>query len=189
VRLITVHPTGAAATRPATDAVSGVTALYQASALALVRLAHIMIGDRGLAEDIVQEAFCGLHRRWAHLSDPDKALAYVRSSVLNACRSAQRGGQSRRRSELTGDVLAFRATRATTEASGEVAVLGEEERVVVMAALRRLPHRQRDVVVLRFYLDMSEAQIAAQMGIRPGTVRSTAHRALAALSTMLKERQ
>ncbi len=180
-----MHPTGAAATRPATDAISGVTALYQASALAMVRLAHIMIGDRGLAEDIVQEAFLGLHRRWAHLSDPDKALAYVRSSVLNACRSALR----RSRSELTRDVSAFRAQPALAQTSGEAAVLGEEERVVVMAALRRLPHRQREVVVLRFYLDMSEAQIAAQMGIRPGTVRSTAHRAFAALATMLKEPQ
>src|SRR5947208_13942077 len=67
-----------------------VTALYQAHALGLIRLAVVMLGDRPAAEDVVQEAFCGLYRRWDHLDDPQNALRYVRSSVLNGCRSVLR---------------------------------------------------------------------------------------------------
>ena len=78
---------------------AAVAALYQASALGMVRLAYVMIGDLSAAEDIVQDAFCGLYRRWTHLHNPDKALSYVRSSVLNACRSALR----RKRPELCGE--------------------------------------------------------------------------------------
>jgi hypothetical protein len=67
-----------------------VTVLYRAHALRLTRLAYVMVGDRGLAEDIVQEAFAGLHRRWGRLSDPAKAVFYLRSSVLNGCRTVLR---------------------------------------------------------------------------------------------------
>jgi RNA polymerase sigma-70 factor (sigma-E family) len=158
------------------SASSAVTALYQANALGMVRLAHVMLGDRGAAEDVVQDAFSGLYRRWAHLSDHEKALSYVRSSVLNACRSALR----RVRPELS------EYPQADTR-SGETAALDEEERVRVMAALRQLPHRQREVLVLRFYLDMTDEEIAAEMGIGASTVRSAAHRALAALGRMLEE--
>ncbi len=66
------------------------TALYQAHALGLIRLAYLMLGERQAAEDVVQEAFAGLYRRWEKLSDPGKALPYVRSSVLNGCRSQLR---------------------------------------------------------------------------------------------------
>ena len=62
------------------------TTLYQAHALGLIRLAVVMLGDRPAAEDVVQEAFCGLYRRWHSLADTGKALAYVRSSVINAGR-------------------------------------------------------------------------------------------------------
>ncbi|HEX9032865.1 MAG TPA: SigE family RNA polymerase sigma factor [Streptosporangiaceae bacterium] len=165
------------------DAALAVTALYQASALDLVRLAHVIVGDQGVAEDIVQEAFCGLYRRWAHLADQDKALAYVRSSVLNACRSALR----RKRPEIFADVPASDPDSLPSPASGEAAVISEEERQIVMAALRRLPHRQREVLVLRFYLDLTEAQIAAEMGIAQSTVRSAAHRAFATLGRILGE--
>jgi DNA-directed RNA polymerase specialized sigma24 family protein len=74
----------------AASAEAGVTALYQAHALGLVRLAIIMLGDRPAAEDVVQDAFFGLYRNWGGLSDPAKALTYVRSSVLNGCRGALR---------------------------------------------------------------------------------------------------
>lgn len=157
-------------------ATATVTALYQANALSMVRLAHVMLGDRGAAEDIVQEAFSGLYRRWAHLSDHDKALSYVRSSVLNACRSALR--------RLRPELIVEPPGQAR---SGESAVLDEEERVAVMAALRQLPHRQREVLVLRFYLDMTDHEIAAAMGIGASTVRSAAHRALATLGRILGE--
>jgi RNA polymerase sigma factor (sigma-70 family) len=129
------------------DAAVAVTALYRANALSLIRLAHVLLGDRGAAEDVVQDAFSGLYRRWAHVSDHDKALSYVRSSVINACRSALRRVKPELSGELPGDVM------RPDDSSGETAVLDEEERVKVMAALRRLPSRQREVLVLRFYLD------------------------------------
>jgi RNA polymerase sigma-70 factor (sigma-E family) len=163
------------------DAAAAVTALYQANALNMVRLAHVILGDRAAAEDVVQEAFSGLYRRWAHLTDQNKALSYVRSSVLNGCRSALR----RVRPELSGDLAGtgLRADHACVEST----VLDEEERGAVMAALRRLPNRQREVLVLRFYLDLNEREIAMEMGISPGTVRSAAHRALTKLGRMLGE--
>ena len=83
-------PAGAQRAAPSPPADVAVTALYQAHALGLIRLAHIILGDAAAAEDVVQEAFTGLYRRWAQLSDPAKALPYVRSSRLNACRSQLR---------------------------------------------------------------------------------------------------
>jgi RNA polymerase sigma-70 factor (sigma-E family) len=162
------------------DAAAAVTALYQANALSMIRLAHVMLGDRAAAEDVVQDAFSGLYRRWAYVSDHDKALAYVRSSVLNACRSALRRGKP----ELSGSFPATAARPYGT--SGETAVLDEEERVAVMAAMRGLPNRQREVLILRFYLDMTDHEIAAEMGISESTVRSATHRALVALGRTLR---
>jgi RNA polymerase sigma-70 factor (sigma-E family) len=156
---------------------AAVTALYQAHALGLVRLAYVMLGDRAAAEDIVQEAFGGLYRRWDQLSDKQRALAYVRSSVLNGCRSAFR----RRRIQGT------EAVHQPPGASAEATALLSEERREVMRALRQLPDRQREVLVLRFYLDEPEADIARLMGISRSTVRSTAHRGLTALGRLLEE--
>jgi DNA-directed RNA polymerase specialized sigma24 family protein len=88
-----IRPAGRATRPPDPDltaAEAAVTAIYQAHALGLIRLAHIMLGDRPSAEDVVQEAFCGLYRRWFHLSDTDGALQYLRTSVLNGCRSVLR---------------------------------------------------------------------------------------------------
>jgi len=159
----------------ALSAESCVTALYQAHALGLTRLAHVMLGDKQTAEDVVQEAFCGLYRNWTRLADPAAALPYLRVSVLNGCRSAVR----RRR---------LRASRAIYEpaaASAEAAVLTGEEHRSVLAALRELPARQREVLTMRFYLQASDDEIAQVMGISESTVRSTSHRALAALGKML----
>jgi|SRR6266568_7016404 len=154
-----------------------VTALYHEHALSLIRLAHIMLGNRPGAEDVVHDAFCGLYRRWEHLADKEKALGYVRSSVLNGCRSALRRGR------LQDRVTAYQPAVVSAEA----AVLSSEERREVVLALRRLPARQREVLVLRYYLDLSDEQIAGDLGIRPGTVRSTRHRALASLERLLRE--
>ena len=169
-------PDGPPATRGAVRE-AAVTALYHEHALSLVRLAHIMLGNRAGAEDIVHDAFCGLYRRWDHLNDPGNALGYVRSSVLNGCRTALRRGR-----------LADRArSYQPAAASAEAAVLSGEERREVVHALRRLPERQREVLVLGYYLDLPDEQIARDLGISPGTVRSTRHRALAALERMLTQ--
>ena len=165
----------AAAGQNQINAEAGVTALFEAHSLGLIRLAHIMLGDRSSAEDVVQEAFCGLYRRWPQLTDQAKALPYVRSAVLNGCRTVLRRGQGR----------GVRWASQPSAASDEAAVLSGEERHEVMRALRRLPHRQREVLVLRFYLDLSDAEIARDMEISPGTVRSTASRALTALGRSL----
>jgi len=160
------------------DAEAAVTALYEVHALGLVRLAHVILGDREAAEDVVQEAFGGLYRRWHHLLDTDRALPYVRSAVLNGCRTALR----RQRARNGGTDVP-----APHVASAEASVLTSEDRREVMRALRLLPDRQREVLVLRFYLDEPEAEIARAMGISPSTVRSTAHRALAKLGRLLGE--
>ena len=155
-----------------------VSALYQAHALALVKLAVLMTGDQPTAEDVVQDAFLGLYRRWSALHDADKAIGYLRSSVLNGCRSVHR--VRFRRQGITLD-----PPEPVDSAEAE-AMLGEAHREV-LAALRRLPRRQREAVVLRYYLDMTEDQAAQAMGVGRGTVKSSTHRGLAALARMLKE--
>jgi RNA polymerase sigma-70 factor (sigma-E family) len=159
------------------DAVAGVTALYQAHAVGLVRLAIIMLGERTAAEDVVQDAFFGLYRHWDRLSDPAKALGYARSAVLNGCRNVLR---ARRRPRLL---------EAVTEVaeSAESAVLVSEEHQEVLTAIRALPTRQREALVLRYYADLSEEEVARTMGISRGTVKSTTSRAVAALARMLRE--
>jgi RNA polymerase sigma-70 factor (sigma-E family) len=160
-----------------------VSALYQAHALGLVRLAHIMLGDADGAEDVVQDAFCGLYQRWALLADPGRALQYVRSAVLNGCRSALRRRIRHGRPGTWSEV----AAAALGVPSAESAVLDGEDHRAVLAALQRLPHRQREALVLHYYLDMPEAEIAATMGISPGSVRSARSRALGALGRLLEE--
>ncbi len=162
----------------ADDAGAAVTVLYEIHAVGLIRLAVVMLGERSAAEDVVQEAFCALYRRWEHLAEPDKALGYVRSSILNGCRTElRRRGRNERRARS--------GTAAVDTASAEYAALVSEEHREVLAALRRLPRRQREALVFRFYLDMSEAEIAAAMDISQGTVKSTTSRALGALGRIL----
>ena len=157
-----------------------VTALYQAHALGLVRLAVLMVGDQPTAEDVVQDAFLALYRRWAALKDTDRALSYVRASVLNGCRMVHRA-KSRH------DGIALSAPQAI-ESAEATALLGEASREV-LAALRRLPARQREAVVLRYYLDMTEEEAAQAMRVSRGTVKSATSRGRAALARLLKEEQ
>jgi RNA polymerase sigma-70 factor (sigma-E family) len=157
-----------------------VTALYAAHAVGLIRLGFVMLGDRGMAEDVVQDAFLGLYRHWTGLIDPGNALTYVRSAVLNRCRNAMRQrGRSGRREAGPRESMASE--------SAEAAVLVGEEHQRVLAAIRALPDRQREALVLRYYLDMSEEETARAMGISRGTVKSATSRAVAALGRMLKE--
>jgi RNA polymerase sigma-70 factor (sigma-E family) len=162
------------------DARQAVSALYEAHAVGLIRLAIVMLGDRPAAEDVVQEAFCGLYRRWGQLDDPGNAQRYVRSAVLNGCRSALRRLHRESRSARPDEWL------ETSESAEALALVNAEHRAV-LSALRRLPARQREALVLRFYLDLPELEIARSMGVSPGTVKSTTSRALAALGRLVQE--
>jgi RNA polymerase sigma-70 factor (sigma-E family) len=153
-----------------------VTALYRSHALAMTRLAFIILGDRQAAEDVVQEAFCGLFCAWDRLPDHTNVVAYLRVSVVNGCRSVLR------RARRTPRSLAV-----PPAPSAEAAVLVGEERCAAVAALRRLPPRQREALVLRYFADLPEQETAQAMGVSRGTVKSTTARGLAALGRMLRE--
>lgn len=153
-----------------------ITGLYAEHALGLTRLALIMVGDRESAEDVVQEAFLGLHRRFGGLRDPANALVYVRSAVLNNARTVLR--KRRLPSWFAG------AYEPPVWSAESAALIGAERREVI-EALHRLPRRQREALVLRYYADLSEEETAQVMGISRGTVKSTTSRALDALGRLL----
>ena len=151
--------------------------MYEAHAVGLIRLGVVMLGNRQAAEDVVQEAFCSLYRRWGQLAQTDRALYYVRASVLNGCRSELR-------TRLRNARRTVKAPPVTVASAEDLALIGEENRDV-LAALRRLPDRQREALVLRYFLDLPEPEIARSMGIAEGTVKSTTSRALTALARLL----
>ncbi|WP_250574589.1 RNA polymerase sigma factor [Nonomuraea sediminis] len=156
---------------PRTEAV--LAGLYREHRLALVRLAVLLVGDRESAEDVVQDVFSRLHGK----RPETLTLTYIRVCVLNGSRSVLR-----RRG------VAARAARWRTDEpvdSAESAALLGESRQEMLAALGRLPARQREVLVLRYYLDLSDADIAEVTGLRQSTVRSTASRALERLEREL----
>lgn len=164
----------------ADDAASIVSALYAEHALGLTRLAQVMLGDRAAAEDVVHDAFCGLCRRWDHLTDPRKAPAYLRSSVLNGCRTVLR-----RRVRGAADLPLSGEAPSGDGLGADAPLLASEDRRGVLEALRRLPDRQREALVLRYYLELPDAEIARTMGIGESTVRSAAHRGLTTLERLL----
>ena len=164
------------------EAVSIIAALFREHHGELVRLALLLVGDLPTAEDVVQDVYANLHTRWRRAA-ADAPLPYVRAAVLNGCRSVLRRQVIARRVGVT-----YPAPRQDdTLASAESQVSLSEDRRQVLAALARLPRRRREVLVLRYYHGLSEAEIAAVLGISPGTVKSTAARALAALARDLGE--
>ena len=159
------------------DAHAAVSELYQRHWPGLVRLGVLVMDDRQAAEDVVQEAYADLYRHWP-LRESDAALGWLRTTVLNRCRSLLR---RRRVARL------YTPPHLAPNASAESdAVLGEE-RSQVQRALRALPNRTREVLVLRFYLDLPFAEIAQILGISESTARSTSSRGLAVLTERLKE--
>ena len=160
------------------DAAAAVTGLYQTTAVGMIKLAYVILGGRHAAEDVVQEAFCNLFRRWDRLSRTEGAEYYVRASVLNGCRSVLR------RRAVRGRKVLYELPAPSAEA----AVLTGEERDELIRAVELLPRRQRETLVLRYYLDLPDDEVARLMDVGPSTVRSTAHRALIALARTLKER-
>lgn len=159
------------------DADVAVTHLYAAHYKSLVRLAALFLHDVGLAEEVTQDAFVGMHRAWRRLDDPDKALAYLRTSVVNGARSSLRKQQVRQRHTDPAPVAVASAEQS--------AMLALEHRAT-LAALRELPVRQREVLILRYYADLSEADIADTLRISRGAVKSHASRGLAALRARLE---
>jgi len=156
-----------------------VAALFGEHHLELVRLALVMVGDLATAEDVVQDAFERLHRRRHGLRDEgDGLLRYARSAVLNRCRSLHRRAVVARKHApaLAGPAAASPDTAAQAA-----------ERDVLIAALRSLPRRQREVLVLRYYADLDVGEVAQILRIGPSTVRSAAARGLARVARVLEE--
>lgn len=153
--------------------------LYAAHRLALVRLAILLVDDLASAEDVVQDAFAALARRKGGLRDPSAALGYLRVSVVNGSRS-----MLRRRRTVRGYTPPLPLEPPGPE---DRAVVAEEHREV-LDAVKELPNRQREVLVLRYWSGLTEAEIADALGISAGTVKSTASRAMHALERTLKER-
>ena len=158
-------------------ALAAITEIYGAHYRSLVRLATLLVHDVATAEEVVQDSFVALHAGLHRLRDSEKTLSYLRASVVNRSRSVLRH-------RVVVDRNAPKP--APDMPSAEHGALALIERSSVVAALRSLPERQREVVVLRFYADLSEAQIAAAMGITRGAVKSHTSRAMAALRLVLE---
>ncbi len=157
-----------------------VTDLYHAHRLGMVRLAVLLVDDLATAEDVVQDAFTALYRRHGeHITEVDNALGYLRTAVVNTSRSVLR----RRRTARAWTP----PTPADVPSAEEHVVLDEAHREV-LAALGRLTPRRRQVLVLRYWADLSEAEIAQTLGISRGAVKSNASRALDALERVLEGR-
>jgi RNA polymerase sigma-70 factor (sigma-E family) len=170
-----VGPTGGFAVAR-DDALIG---LFRSEYQSLVRLACLLLDDRGAGEEVAQEAFVRLHGAWARLRDSAAAPAYLRTTVVNLSRSRMRRRQvaDRQRSRQR-----FHAASASAEE--EAMLLPEHSRV--LAAMRALPRRQRECLALRFCLDLSEADTAATLHIAVGSVKSHTHRGLATLARTLE---
>jgi RNA polymerase sigma-70 factor (sigma-E family) len=159
------------------DADRLVTEIYHGEYKSLVRLAVLLVHDVPTAEEVVQDAFEAMHTAWRRLREEEKALSYLRQAVVNRSRSVLRHRT----------VVDRNAPKpAPDEPSAEHGALALIERSAVIAALRTLPDRQREAVVLRYYADLSEADIAATMGISRGAVKSHTARAMAALKSILE---
>lgn len=153
--------------------------VYHAEAVNLVRLARIFTDDRTGAEDIVQEAFIRLFHASDRIADPKKSAAYVRSIVLNLARDHNRRGlMSLRHQDAMVD------DRAPTQPDDEVT--RSESHTEVLEALAQLSPRQRDCLVLRFYMELSEREIASTLQISPNSVKTHCRRGLEALSARLE---
>lgn len=154
--------------------------LYDAHWRYLVRLATLLVDDVASAEDVVQDAFVALHRKADDLRDPDAGLSYLRTSVLNLSRSVIRRRQVARKH------LKVAEPEATAGADHDV-LLRDEHRAA-LDAVRTLPRRQREVLVLRYWSGLSEREIADTLGISTGSVKSSASRGMATLQTILSQR-
>ena len=154
-----------------------VTALYGSQYRSLVRLAVLLLGgDVRAAEEIAQASFVALHGAWPRPRDRDAAVAFLRRAVVSRSRQLRRPGPVSNPATTT-------ATTATTAPAAPPAPHAADPRI--MTAVRALPCRQREAVVLRLFLDLPDGQAAAAMGVTAGAVRDHAARAMAALRPVL----
>jgi RNA polymerase sigma-70 factor (sigma-E family) len=156
-----------------------VAELYSRHYRALVRLAALLVRDTPTAEEVVQDSFVAMHGGWQRLRDAEKALAYLRQAVVNRSRSVLR-----HRTVVDKNLQKAPPDMPSAE-HGALVLL---ERDAVVAALRDLPDRQREAIVLRYYADLSEAEIAAAMRISRGAVKSHTARGMTALRAALEQR-
>ena len=169
-----------AAPKDAADAVSELFMLHHSR---LLGLAVLLIGDKQVADDVVQDAFIGLYRRWSHLRDPDAAVAYLNRAVVNG------GHEHFRRGRRAALLLPRLVPRSEELSSAEQDAVGHDEADRLRRAVEGLPWRQRQVLVLRYYLDQSEAEIADTLGVARGSVKRHASRGLAALARSMGSEQ
>jgi RNA polymerase sigma-70 factor (sigma-E family) len=175
----------AAMAPPPTDAAPGpdpwLVDLYRSDYRSLVRLAAMLVDDVGTAEELVQDAFVATARHHGRdaLRDPSAAAAYLRSAVLNRARSQLRKREVRRRHLRT-------VSAPPSAPAADVGVIAADEHHRLVEALRRLPSRQREVLVLRYYADLTVRETAEALGISVGSVKTHTHRGLAALEMQLE---
>jgi RNA polymerase sigma-70 factor (sigma-E family) len=150
--------------------------LFRAHATALLRLAVLLTGDRAQAEELVQEAFLRYHRSGAP-PRPGAELAYLRRTVVNLSHGLHR---------RLGVLRRLVSERPAVVASPEADALARDQRLAVLAAVRALPERQRSCIVLRYYAELPDAEIADALGISVGSVKTHLHRARAALAERLE---
>jgi RNA polymerase sigma-70 factor (sigma-E family) len=155
-----------------------VTALYLTHYRPLVRIAALLVQDLATAEEIVQDSFVAVHAAWRRLPDADHALSYLRRSVVDRSRSALR-------QHVAVDKLAPGLAPELPTSAGEETI--EVERSAFISALWTLPSRQREVVVLRYFADLPETQVASATGISAGAVKAHATRAMSSLRAELRK--
>ena len=178
-----------ASLRAGLDADGALTALHAAHYRSLVRLAELLVGDLAAAEEVVQDSFVAMHGGWQRLRDAEKALAYLRQAVVNL--SYLRKSMINRSRRVQRHAAVDRNARQPPP-DGLRAEQGADvplERSAVVAALHSLPPRQREAVVLRYYGNCSEAQVASAMGISTSAVKRHTALARSALRPVLERRE
>jgi RNA polymerase sigma-70 factor (sigma-E family) len=155
------------------------SALFRQAAPSLIGMAWVLLGDRATAEEVAQDAFLSLQRAWPSIRDPGRAVGYLRAAVLNGARF-----RLRRRFIALRHPIALPGDMPSAEDS---AVLSEDRREVV-AALRRLPVRQRECLVLKYYAEMTEQEISSALKISTNSVKTHVRRGMAALHAALEAR-
>ncbi len=171
------HQPGATAAVPAPQTIDDI---YRSHRMSMVRLAILLVDDIASAEDVVQDAFAGLYRNWDQLRDTQAAIGYRRTAVVNGSRSMLRRRRTAR---------AYVPPHDADARSAESMAMLTAEHQAVLTALGELAPRQREILVLRYYGGLSEAEIAAATGLSAGTVKSTASRAVAKLGTIIRAAQ